>query len=675
MPWTGLVYDHVILDGLAEAVTVQTLAGEIVYANQAAAHLLDAQSPEEVLATPRDELFSRFETFNEDGSPLRGEQLPGRRILAGEVHPEPLVTRAINRRTGEERWRVIKGTAIRDDAGTIRFAVNIVDDITEVKRAELAQRLLARAGEVLASSLDYEHTLGQVARLAVPQLADWAGVSMPDERGEMIASVAVAHVDPDKVRFAREYNARYPVRADAPSGTAQVIRTGRSELAPEIPDELLEQAVTDPEQLALLRTIGMRSVMIVPMIAGGRTIGALSFVSAESGRSFGQPDLELAEELGRRAGTAVENARLYTERSRIARTLQSGLLPPELPDIPGYDTATLYRPAGEESWVGGDFYDALRVRDGWLVLVGDVAGRGVDAAALTALARYTLRSTARLLADPLAAVTRLNEELLERPQMSLCSVCCALLREDEATILCGGHPLPYLVRNGEAAPVGRTGPMPGAFGGVVWEPVTVPLQPGDVLVLYTDGVLDTVGESDRFGDERLQAVLGAVTGAADAVSRLGDALERFHVGTQADDTAILAVARTPVRTFRLAGDVTAPKLARNIIAAELETVFGSAEIYDVRVLVSELVTNAVRHGGADTARPVEIDLSVDDARVRIEVRDPGAGFERPEQPVARPEGGGNGLLMVQAIASRWDVERGDGTCVWFEIDRSPSGRG
>ena len=661
-----------ILGSLAEAVTVQTLEGELVYANDAAARLLGCASPEELLATPIEEILGRFETTNDDGTPLRLEQLPGRRIMAGEENPPPLVTRAINRSTGEERWRVTKSTAIRDETGTVRWACNIIQDITDVKRAELGRDLLAQAGQALASSLDYEHTLGQVARLAVPQLADWCGVSMPDDRGTMIRSVAVAHVDPEKVRFARDYTARYPVRADAPTGTALVIRTGRPELVVDIPDELLQQAITDPEQLELIRTIGMRSVMIVPMVAGGRTIGALSFVNAESRRSFTRADLEVAEELGRRAGTAVENARLYTERSRIARTLQLGLLPPELPDIPGYVTATRYRPAGEENWVGGDFYDALRVRDGWLVLVGDVAGRGADAAALTALARYTLRSTARLLADPLAAVSRLNEELLERPEMSLCSVCCVLLREDEATILCGGHPLPFLVRDGQATQVGRTGPMPGAFDGVAWEPVTVPLQAGDVLVLYTDGVIDTVGEHERFGEGRLQEVLTRARDAEDAVTRVVDALDAFHVGTQSDDTALLAVGRVPLRTFVLPGDLNAPKAARNLIAAELAPVFGEADLYDVRVLVSELVTNAVRHGGADEDRPVRVQLAVEEERVRIEVRDPGRGFDRPASPTPRPEGGGNGLVMVQAIASRWDVERGDGTCVWFEIDRSGS---
>ena len=124
---------------------------------------------------------------------------------------------------------------------------------------------------------------------------------------------------------------------------------------------------------------------------------------SESGRLFDESDLALAEELGRRAATAVENARLYTERSRIASTLQQSLLPPELPEVPGFRLAGLYRAAGEQNEVGGDFYDAFEVPGGWMALVGDVAGRGAEAAALTSLSRHTLRAVGKLLGDPMAS--------------------------------------------------------------------------------------------------------------------------------------------------------------------------------------------------------------------------------------------------------------------------------
>jgi PAS domain S-box-containing protein len=543
------------LGGLAEAVTVQAADGGLVYANAAAARFLGFDSPEELVNTPMDRMTSTFRSFTEDGRPLDLEQAPGRRVLRGE-EPDPLVVRWIDLRTGEERWSVTKASAVRDRQGHVRMAVNVIEDMTEVKRAELAQRLLAQAGAALASSLDFEATLGQVARLAVPELADWCTVSLPDERHGLIRQVALAHADPAKVEFGREYYRRFPSRMSDAGGLAAVLREGRSELFSRVTDEQIDATIADPEQRRLLRDVGMRSAMIVPMVAAGRTIGAISFVTAESGRSFGPADLALAEELGRRAGTAVENARMYTERSYIARTLQAGLLPPQLPEIPGFKTATLYRPAGAENWVGGDFYDAFAVRGGWLVLVGDVVGRGADAAALTALARYTLRASGRLLASPLDAVHELNRELLERgrPGIALCTVCLVLLRETRdgdarADVVCTGHPPPLIARGGSVRPVDASGPMLGVDAQARWEPTAVALAPDDLLVLYTDGVLDARGEDDRFGEERLAATVADASDARDAVRRINAALERFRRGSEADDTAVVAVSRAPVASI------------------------------------------------------------------------------------------------------------------------------
>jgi PAS domain S-box-containing protein len=536
-----------VLGSLAEAVTVQNARGELVYANEAAARALGFATPEELLATPAIEIMDDFESFHEDGSAVGMDDLPGRQALRGE-QADPLLVRAINRKTGEERWRLVKATAVRDHAGKPRLAVNVIEDVTDVKRAELGQRFLAQAGELLSSSLDYEETLAQVARLAVPELADWCGVSIPDERG-YLRSVAVAHVDPDRVRFAREYNARYPARVDAPAGAARVLRDGVAQVVNEIPEDMLEQAVPDPEQLAALRSLGMRAVMIVPMVARGGPIGVITFVSAESGRIFTQADLDLAEELGRRAGTAVDNARLYSERSHIARTLQAGLLPEALPDIPGFSLAALYRPAGEENLVGGDFYDAFKTRAGWMIVVGDVTGRGAEAAALTAEARHTLRTAGTLVGDPAAAIAELNRSLAGKSHVSICTVVVTLLSETDAgmtaTVVCAGHPLPLLKRGGEVTAVGGAGPIVGAWRDSSWFGEAFQLEPSDVLVFYTDGVTDARGPEDRFGDRRLQAAVRDASDAATAVAAVDLALQEFELAAQTDDTAVVAVQRLP----------------------------------------------------------------------------------------------------------------------------------
>ena len=275
----------------------------------------------------------------------------------------------------------------------MRLAINVIEDITELKRAEQGQRFLAEAGRVLAGSLDYEETLAAVARLAVPDIADWCAVdAIVDGQFKRLAT---AHADPRKVVEVLEIAERYPPDPASPSGAYGVMRSGRSEVYPEISDELLVSAAQDEEHLALLRSIGMTSAMVVPMIARGSVVGVVSFVSAETGHRFDDADLALAESLASRAATAVENARLYAARSAIARSLQASLLPPTLPDVPGFELAAVYHSASEGTEVGGDFYDVFNTaEDQWYAVVGDVCGKGAEAAAVTAMARYTIRAAA-----------------------------------------------------------------------------------------------------------------------------------------------------------------------------------------------------------------------------------------------------------------------------------------
>jgi GAF domain-containing protein len=220
----------------------------------------------------------------------------------------------VERATGVERWLLTK-TTLLDDGGT--FAVNIIEDVTEAKNAERRQRFLARAAAMLASSLDYEQTLEHVARLAVPDLADWCAVDLFDEGGAL-QRLGLAHVDPAKLALGREMQRRWPPNLETDTGLAAVLRDGRSAVYPEVTEEMLVAGVKDPEQLALLREIGMRSAMLVPMRLGERTIGSMTFVTAESARTFTPEDLAFAEDLAHRAAVAVENARLYAAARRGA---------------------------------------------------------------------------------------------------------------------------------------------------------------------------------------------------------------------------------------------------------------------------------------------------------------------------------------------------------------------
>jgi serine phosphatase RsbU (regulator of sigma subunit) len=328
-----------------------------------------------------------------------------------------------------------------------------------------------------------------------------------------------------------------------------VIRTGQAELYPEIPDEMLRDGAQSEEHYRALVEFGMRSAIIVPLITRGRTIGALTFVSGNSGRRFDEQDVELAQELARRCATAIDNARLYTERSYIARTLQESLLPIELPDIPGVEAAARFRPTGEGNEVGGDFYDMFETGTrGWAVVMGDVCGKGPDAAAVTALARYTLRAAAMRERLPSRSLAVLNEALLrQRDDRRFCTVAYAYIekldRGARVGVACGGHPLPLLLReDGRVEAVGEPGTLLGVVPDPDLEDRAVTLEPGDSLIFYTDGVIESRGDS-HIDERRLAELIGTCAGAgADAIAaKVEEAAVLSQGGNPRDDIAVLVL--------------------------------------------------------------------------------------------------------------------------------------
>jgi PAS domain S-box-containing protein len=529
-----------IVDTLADAVTIRGPGDELIYANQAALDRLGLESIEALRAIGPRELMGAWEVVDEHGQELQMEDLPSVRLLRGE-DPEPLLLRSVHRGSGEEQWALLKTSAVRDSSDDLLAAVTIIEDVTDSQRAKLRNEFLAQISQLLASSLDYEQTLRNVAGLAVPTLADWCAMDLFS--GGKRQSVAIVHSDPDKLEMAARLRAFEGEDLDD-QGLGRVARTGEPLLFSEVPDELLTAAAVNGEHLQLLRQVGFRSVLVVPMTAGARTIGALTMVSADSGRRFDRGDLEFAEDIAARSGLAVENARLYSERSEIARTLQHSLLPEALPEIPGWEISTLYRPAGHGSEVGGDFYDFWEAGEDWLMMIGDVTGKGVGAAALTSLVRHTARTASEFDPRPAQILGRVDRELKRRPALSLCTALCLGIRGETLTIAAGGHPLPLLISDQEVAEVGRHGTLLGGFPRVRWPENQFTLASGDTLVAITDGVTDTVGAGgERFGDERLHAALDAVRGRSprEICAQLLTALEDFQVGEQADDTAIVVM--------------------------------------------------------------------------------------------------------------------------------------
>ncbi|HVM17395.1 MAG TPA: PAS domain S-box protein [Gaiellaceae bacterium] len=311
---------EVILRAAADGITVQDPQGRLVYANDAAARLIGFGSAGELLSTPLPEVMSRFELLDADRRPLDLERLPGRRALARGEEAAELVCYRV-RETGEERWSYVRATPVVGPDGEVQFAVNAFQDVTAAHRAEERSSFLARAGVILSSSLDYEATLRTVASLAVPQVADWC-IAYIQEDDRSIRRIALEHAGnlADRVAAILE---RHPLIPDADDGVPLVIRTGEPALVPDMNLLSLSSDVADPRRLAEeLSFLDMCSYMCVPLTARGRTFGAISLLSGESGRRFGPSDLDLAEELARRAGLAIDNARLYGEAQAAARAMQ-----------------------------------------------------------------------------------------------------------------------------------------------------------------------------------------------------------------------------------------------------------------------------------------------------------------------------------------------------------------
>lgn len=414
---------------------------------------------------------------------------------------------------------------------------------SEARAAEQRFAFLVQASSILGASLDYARTLNDLARLAVSRLADWCAVDLIGDDG-VIANAAVATA-PD----ARGGLTALPRDPNARRGVRYVVRSGRTELYPRVPEALLVEGDRAP----LPHRGRLASVIIAPLSARGRTFGALTLV-ASRGREYTEEDRQLAEDLADRAALAIENARLHqleaaarAEADRVSHTLQRGLLPPELPDIPGMELAGIYLPVGEGVEVGGDYYDAFQPAPGeWAVLIGDVCGKGPEAAALTGLVRHSVRAVALFERCPSRVLAHVNRLLLEQTGAeSFSTMCYASVRPQEdgarLTLAVAGHPLPYLVGPEGARPVG----IPGQPLGILPEPLLADhswvLRPGELLVLYTDGLVDPRAWGEVAIAEKLVGWLEECAGLAPA-----EALERLrgHLeGVEARDDIALVVLR------------------------------------------------------------------------------------------------------------------------------------
>jgi PAS domain S-box-containing protein len=438
----------------------------------------------------------------------------------------------MRRRDGEMVELEVAGVPLELDPPSRTQLVVVVRDVTarvkaerERERALARSALLAEASELFDQSLDEERTMRSVARLCVRELADTCVILLGDSPAQVRRVTAVAH-EQERERALVVALLRDPIEERADHPMLAVIRSGRSQVAE-----------TD-----------LGTTAMVPLRARGRVHGVLAAGFERLDPAEHDELLALFEDLGRRAALALDNARLYEERDHVARTLQRSLLPAELPAVPGVALAARYLAAGEGNEVGGDFYDCFATGDGdWAVVIGDVCGKGAEAAAITALARYTLRAAVLHTRRPREVLGALNEALLrQRLDFRFCTVLYASLTPRAggvtATVATGGHPLPLVLRaNGDVERAGRPGTLLGVLGAPQISEESVELGPGDALVLFTDGVTEA-SRGDR--PARLTELLGACAGR-DAAT-IAETLERealtAYGGHPRDDVAVL-VAR------------------------------------------------------------------------------------------------------------------------------------
>jgi len=312
---------HAVFAGIDDGVTLLDRDGKLIFANVAAAHMTGFASAEELIAATGQAVAERFELRDEDGGPFPLEKLPSRLALHGVPSPRALI-RHRAAPAGPWRWSLVTSRPVSNAGGDIVQAITVFRDVTADREAQDRQRFLLRAADELSSSLDYEATLAAIARLAVPTLADWCAVDLVE--GGLLKRVAIAHVDPAKVSAVGELVRRYPPDPASRTGVHEIIRSGQPQLMAEIPFELLKAAAVDDEHLRLIESLELRSYVGVPLTIGGRVLGAITFVMAESRRRYGEDDLAFARGLADRASLAIENARLFreVERGRTAIAAQ-----------------------------------------------------------------------------------------------------------------------------------------------------------------------------------------------------------------------------------------------------------------------------------------------------------------------------------------------------------------
>ncbi|MGW0432529.1 SpoIIE family protein phosphatase [Micromonospora sp. NPDC003197] len=407
-----------------------------------------------------------------------------------------------------------------------RLSLHLEND--RLRRADVRRQtwltFLAEASELLAQSLDVKLTMALIPQLVVPRLGQWSAVHITDEWGRLQLAAA-SHADESMLPQLHEV-----LDESGPDSVQARIREA-SRIGSQVPIG------------------GPMDGIALPLVARGQRLGTLT-VGRHQRHRHDPDEIGVLEDVARRAALAIENARIHAERRRIAQTLQQSLLPPVLPVVDGIGFAAEYVPTGDDAEVGGDFYDVLPLPDGrWLVAVGDVSGKGVQAATVTGLVRDVIRVLIRDGKPLPEALSRLNETLLERGAGRYCTLALAAVGRGpdgqlDVSLHLAGHDRPVLVRgNGQASFVGTGGTALGLLDTIATPATDVLLGPGDALVFYTDGVTERRRGRELFGTDRLRDATVPLAGYSAEVmaARLRSTAIGFSAESPRDDIAILVL--------------------------------------------------------------------------------------------------------------------------------------
>jgi PAS domain S-box-containing protein len=626
-----------IVSTIDEGITVVDRQG-LIFANDAAARLTGFSSAEELL-NASGTVLGRYDLYDDEGRPMPIEALPGRRAMAGEDRPEAVVGFRIHA-TGEMRWSVVRGTAVRDPGGEITHVINTFREITDERWTRLTRSFMAEAVAVLSSTLDADEAARRLASLAVPRLADYCTVHMRAADGT-IDNVALAHADPERLDLALRVRAMRPaLPPDAPSGPPRVIREGTTELIEIVPG-MLEAANLPEEELNLILQLEMHWYLSVPLLGRQGPIGALSLVTAESGRMLGERDLALAEELGARAGIALENARLYQTANDRRAQLDAvlGALAEGVLVFDGQGELQMANTAAERMFARvpatyGELVDRMgldkrtaRITDGAEPEEVELKVRGK--ARWVEMRRYG------------AASTKHNGHEAQAPSV-------VVLRDVTQT------------RSARAAR--------DAFLGVLSHELRTP-----ITTIYGGSELLQRG----LEPERRDEVISDIRVESERLARLVEDLlvmTRVERGTvEIGDEPILVQRLLPSVVQAFTANWLDVKVSLDI-GPRLSAVRGDATY--VEQVVRNLLTNAVRYGGAaDTGAEIQANEEDGEVVVRVLDRGPGFGntdperlfelFYRSDAARAVPGGAGIGLFvcrhLVEAMGGRiWARPRADG---------------